>query len=158
MIATFIRIGSYDSIRKFIHSLSDLDLTVTERWSLLLILPDGQAGIGIIAVCLPILGPPIFRYICRKIGNSGCWSTLFNSFRGSDLTQTEHLTSSFARVEKTHTTLGSMDTQDIEAYAKGRIRVGEEKDELRAGETDGNEVRRDSVLESFKGTTVHSAL
>ncbi|RJE27525.1 hypothetical protein PHISCL_00111 [Aspergillus sclerotialis] len=143
MIATFIDIGPYDSI---------------QRWSLLLILPDEQIGIGMIAVCLPILGPPIVRYMCRKIGNSGCWSTLFNSIRGSNITPIKHLASSVTRVEKTHTTLGSMATQDIEAYAKGRIRVDEEQGELRTGGMHGNEVRSGSILESSKGATVHSAL
>lgn len=91
--------------------------TPVERQTLLLLLPASQAGLGLIAICLPILGPTTVRYFNQMLGRfPKIWQE-----NPSGLSASEPLTATPNPEMNKSTTLGSINTQDIETYARGRV-------------------------------------
>lgn len=110
-------------------------------------------GIGMIAICLPIIGPPLVVYL-RKLLSSG---------KDINVSGSEPLTVHVEKIEnRIHqsTTLGSVNTQDIQSYAKGKIHGDDEQiqiwpNERRMSETEERQV---SLSEQQGGTAIHMAL
>jgi len=107
-------------------------------------------GIGMIAICLPIMGPPLISYVRRKMASAG---------RGSNVSGSEPLTVHAEEAEKAEkknkpTTLGSVNTQDTEAYARGRI-YGDEDIQVVSLNSGIREEREFSVSEPMESTTKH---
>lgn len=85
-------------------------------------IPAVQIGIGLVAICLPILGTTILG--ATRI----CLGYIFPSMARIP---EDSPSSPAARQPKPKngqpTTLGSIDTQNLEAFARGRVRGDEER-------------------------------
>lgn len=113
--------GPPDPIRKFNHHIMQYLLNPIEFSTVVQWLPTCAVGIGQIAICLPMLGPGILRYIHRLLVR--VWGSKIEPAPSSD--GPGPIPNAAKKRQKD--TLGSVNTQNLEAYAMGRIQGDEER-------------------------------
>lgn len=125
MLVVYEVFGPSDRARTCNHRITRSLLNPIERFTFIEWLPSCTIGIGQIAICLPMLGPSIVRHLRRgfmrirdsKNGNQEpapqCSGELGPIPNGA--------------MKGQENTLGSVNTQNLEAYAMGRIHTDQER-------------------------------